>query len=210
MFYMGTQLSELRFNGYQRSDGSVGVRNHVLVIPTDVNSVTMGKQIMNKVSGTVSITSFPQSESSLGHQYISNFLSGLALNPNVGSTILLSLDDQSEDCNSVYERVSSAGREVRWIKIVQEGGELEAQHKSFTIAREMVERQSRAKRTAFPLNKLTIGLECGGSDTTSGLASNPSVGVASDMILYIRSCSLIISLAWISMSEACPWAPPIG
>ena len=67
--------------------------------------------------------------------------------------------------------------------IHQEGGSASTAAKGAAIAREMLAQASQAKRVKVGLDKLTLALECGGSDAFSGISANPAVGVAADRLV---------------------------
>lgn len=68
--------------------------------------------------------------------------------------------------------------------IIQEcGGTIATMEQAVPAAREMVEEASLLKRESFPISELILGTECGGSDMTSGLASNPLIGNTCDRLV---------------------------
>ena len=69
------------------------------------------------------------------------------------------------------------------ITIQDEGGTLRTIEKGVKIAREMSQEMSRMQRVEVELSQLVVATNCGGSDATSGLAANPSLGACSDQVI---------------------------
>ena len=107
-------------------------------------------------------------------------LAGLAANPNIAGVVLVGLErDFTAD---LARRIAPTGKPVESVIIQQVGGTIAAIAEGTRAAARLVRAASRERRRELPLSQLTIGVECGGSDTTSGLASNPSIGIVSDRI----------------------------
>jgi altronate hydrolase len=105
----------------------------------------------------------------------------LALHPNVAATLVVSLGCECSDAPAILERIRKAGKPVELLSIQDAGGTRAAIAKGA----EMVNRlqQTPVNRVEFPMEWLIVGVECGGSDTTSGLAANPAVGIAADRVI---------------------------
>ena len=172
------------FQGYYRDDGSVGVRNHVLVIPTVICASSTARLIAERVYG-VKYLNNPYGCGQVGEdlKQTMNTLIGLGVNPNVSAVLVVSLGCEGLDAKVVSEEIAKSGKQVELLVIQEVGGTLKTVEKGVRIVRGMVQEALKLKREEAPISKLTVALECGGSDTTSGLASNPAVGVASDMIV---------------------------
>lgn len=77
------------------------------------------------------------------------------------------------------------------ITIQGEGGTLKAYAKGVSISRKFAQELSLEKKVECDISELILGMECGGSDTTSGLASNPTCGVASDILVGMGGTSIL-------------------
>ncbi|MGE0117332.1 MAG: UxaA family hydrolase [Dongiaceae bacterium] len=177
-----TAISEETFLGYERPDGRVGVRNWVGVVSVlDIcNPVT--RAICRSVYGTLAITTLfvrGQIGRDLDISYAT--LAGLAHNPNVGAVLVVGLEPDSSE--EVARRIRPCGKPLEVINLQLVGGTIAATALGTRLAARLVKLTSAQTRRLFPIAALTVGVECGGSDTTSGLASNPAIGAAADRII---------------------------
>jgi altronate dehydratase large subunit len=81
------------------------------------------------------------------------------------------------------EKIEPSGKPVFNLTIQEEGGTLKTHEKGVRILQGMKQEIDMLEREYFPLSKLTLAVECGGSDATSGLAANPAVGSAADILI---------------------------
>jgi altronate dehydratase large subunit len=168
------------FYGYEREDGSVGVRNHLLVLTPMDCSIEPARQIAARVEGAVAVT---QHHGCRNDPMIANALIGTGKNPNVAGVLLVGLGCESITCEIVAEGIKPTGKPMESLVIQEEGGTIKTMEKGVRILQKMAQRVTELKREPFPLSELTLAVECGGSDATSGLAANPAVGVAADMLI---------------------------
>ena len=168
------------FYGFERPDGSVGVRNHLLVLAPIDCSYEPAKRIAEQVEGSVAIT---QTYGCGYDAMLVHNLVGSALNPNVAGVLILGLVCETLTGDLLADLIEPSGKPVHSITIQEEGGTLKAHEKGVRILKKMRQEVSELRREAFPLSKLTLAVECGGSDATSGLAANPAVGVAVDRLV---------------------------
>jgi altronate dehydratase large subunit len=169
-----------QFMGYARPDKSVGVRNHLLVLAPIDCSFEPAKKIAAQVDGAVAITQYHGCGSD---PVIVNNLVGTALNPNVAAVLILGLGCESLTVDNVADGVKPSGKPVETLVIQQEGGTLKTQEKAVRILQRWAQQTAEYKPEPFPVSKLILAVECGGSDATSGLAANPAVGVACDKLI---------------------------
>jgi altronate dehydratase large subunit len=108
-------------------------------------------------------------------------LIGLGSNPNVAAALVVSLEPVSG--HQVADAIAATGKPVELITVQEAGGSLNAVCEGARAAARMVIEASRLRREKVGVDHLVIGVECGGSDTTSGIAANPCVGVVSDWIV---------------------------
>jgi altronate dehydratase large subunit len=175
----------VKFSGFERPDGSVGIRNNVLIIPGGF----LGSNVCHFVEGTRTIVTADSGSgrTSRDRETIARTLIGLGMNPNVASVILYSLSSGSGYPELKPSRIANeivrSGKRVELIDAVKEGGTLRALEKGIQLAREMVQEASRIRRRPFGLDRLAIGVKCGVSDATSGIAGNPVIGNLFDRIV---------------------------
>lgn len=174
----------MEFLGFERPDGSFGARNYVLVVPSVACACEVAHALSGRMDGVVSF---------LHHQgccqlppdieVIERTLIGLGLNPNVAAVLVMSLGCETVDADRIADGVARSGKQVELLRIQESGGYSKALDKGLKIARNMVDAASKVKRCYTDIGNLTVGLKCGASDTTSGLASNPAVGRFADRLI---------------------------
>ncbi|GHV43954.1 carbohydrate hydrolase [Synergistales bacterium] len=182
------------FMGYVRPDGSVGVRNHLLVLPSVVCANDVASRIAFQLNGAVSVT----------HQHgcaqlpadaaqTARTLAGFGANPNVAACIVVGLGCETISARGVASDIErlAPGKPVAFLVIQDEGGTPNTINKGVKIGREMLSAISVLTREEQPLSKLVLGLECGGSDAWSGLSANPVVGDASDRLIAAGGTSIL-------------------
>ncbi len=179
-----SKLSSGKFWGYRRSDGRVGVRNHVLILPTIICATQAARQITELVHGTVSFI-HQHGCAQVGVDYDQTFRTyvGLGNNPNVYGVVVLGLGCETHQGRSVAAEIAKSGKPVELVSIQDHGGTLMAIAQGAKIAARMVQDASAEMREICDISELIVGTECGGSDACSGLSANPAVGVVSDMIV---------------------------
>lgn len=183
----------MNFLGYKRPDGKVGIRNHVLILPTCSCSSETCRKVAEQVKGTVAIPNQNGCAQVPGDLEITRqVLAGLASNPNVYGTILIGLGCENAQPMEMKELIQSKTNKPLEVLVIQEeGGTVSTLHKATLKAREMVEEASILQKESFPLSELIIGTECGGSDPTSGIASNPVVGNLSDRVVDLGGTMIL-------------------
>lgn len=175
----------MEFSGYRREDGRIGVRNHVLIMPTVACANETCRIMAQNLPGAVSMVNQNGcGEVELNRKITRKILSGLAANPNVFAILLVGLGcelNQADQMLSIIRQKTTKPVEV--LLIQEEGGTLNTINKGARIVRDLIIRASSCKREPFDVSSLILGLECGGSDSTSGLIANPVAGKASDMLI---------------------------
>ena len=179
------------FYGYRRPDGRVGVRNHVSVISAMDNSNPVARRIGALVQGVIPIAgSFGRGEKIReNEEQHYRTMVGLGANPNTAAALVISLESQS--ASRIAEGIAETGKPVEWLSIQEVGGTVRATERGARIAARMVAEASKAKRELVPLSDLVLGLECGGSDTTSGLISNPATGQIADWVVEAGGTAIL-------------------
>jgi altronate dehydratase large subunit len=175
----------MQFNGYKRVDGKTGIRNHVLVLPTVACANETCRIIAENLPEAVSLVNQNGCGEVEGNRKITQLvLSGLAANPNVFGTLMIGLGcelNQAEEMSRIIRSKTSKPLEV--LLIQEEGGTLNTINRGIRIAHNLIREASSCQRDIVDISHLTIGLECGGSDSTSGLVANPVVGRVSDLLV---------------------------
>lgn len=179
----------MSFLGYRRPDGSVGVRNHIAVISTVACANEVASRIANQVEGAVSLTH------NMGCGYYAfaplRPLAGLGKNPNVAAVFIVGLGCEVVSAKLLAEEIAESEKPVESILIQEVGGTVKAIKQGVKVVKGMARKASQLKRESFDLTNLTLGLECGGSDATSGIAANPTVGRVADMVVKAGGTAIL-------------------
>jgi len=183
---------ETRFWGYRRPDGRIGVRNHVLILPTITCATQAAHQITQLVAGTVSFI-HQHGCAQVGVDYEQTFRTyvGMGANPNVYGVVVMGLGCETHQARRVAEEIAKTGKPVEVVSIQDHGGTLMAIAQGARIAAAMVADASRLMREPASVSELIVGTECGGSDACSGLSANPAVGWVSDRVVDAGGTSIL-------------------
>ncbi len=174
----------MRFRGYRRDNGSVGVRNHVLIFPTTICASTVAQTISNEVAGTVSAAHLH----GCGHlgeekEHVVRAMVGFCRNPNVAGVLLVGLGCESLTPALIGEELAKAGQRFETVSIQEAGGTINCIAKGKKLAEQLLLESMNAQRELLHVGELIMGTNCGGSDAASGITANPSLGVASDLLI---------------------------
>lgn len=170
------------FMGYRNPDGTVGIRNHIVVLPTVICANSVVQQIEKQVPEVIGI---PHTHGCtldpVSNQEMTAVLGAIGSNPNVAGIILVALGCESVLLHEVAEIIAKTKKPVETLVIQELGGTKKTIAKGVELAKALLEGAARREREPIPYSELIVGTECGGSDSYSGLSANPAVGVASDL-----------------------------
>ncbi len=181
------------FMGYERPKGKVGIRNKIAVIPSVICVNRVAQQIANKIENGVAIT-HPLGCGQFGpdYTYTLRTLVGLGSNPNVYGVIVVGLGCENLSNKLIAKNIKRSKKPVEFFNVQDvQGGTAAAIEKGVKIGKEMADQASELKREPFDFSHLVLGLECGGSDSISGITANPAVGVVSDKIVELGGTSIL-------------------
>lgn len=182
----------MKFWGYRRPDGRVGTRNHVLILATVGCAAETARLAAEGLYGAVSfINQNGCGESSRNLRSTRDVLLGLAAHPNVYGVVAIGLGCEINRMDDfLAELKARTSKPVEALLIQEEGGTIETVAKAKKIARRMIIEASMCRREECDLSELILGVECGGSDATSGLVSNPVMGLVSDRVVAAGGTSM--------------------
>lgn len=181
----------MKIMGYVRPDGKVGFRNHILVIPSSVCASEVAMRIASHIEGAVALPNqHGCCQIGADMDLTINTLIGLGKNPNVAAVLVVGLGCEGVPTGKVAEEISKTGKRVEHIIIQQCGGTLKAEEAGVRIVREMAQEIAKLQREEVDISEIILAIECGGSDTTSGLASNPVAGYVSDKVIDLGGTSM--------------------
>lgn len=172
----------MKFNGYLRPDGSVGIRNLILIISVDECCEGIARKISEKIDNSVVVTNHYTCMLGGNEETLSNMI-GAGCNPNVAGALILAMGCGSIEPDLVAAPINSTGKLAKTLTCIKNGGTKSTIEKGIELAREIEEYAKTFERQPVDVSKLVVGVKCGGSDTSSGIASNPSVGKAVDLLI---------------------------
>ena len=176
----------MKFKGFRRPDGTVGIRNQVLVIPSVVCANRVARGISQQIAGTTWVehqhgcTQLGADAELTAHVLVSH-----GTHPNVFGVVVVGLGCETiraQDIAAAIKR-QCPYKPVHLVIIQDEGGSVKATAAGASAARRMVGEASRIEREDIDASELILGTECGGSDAYSGISGNPALGIASDLLI---------------------------
>lgn len=171
----------VKFQGWRRENGRVGVRNHVVILPLDDLSNAACQAVENNIKGTLAL---PHSYGRLqfGEDLDVHFrtLIGTGSNPNVAAVVVIGIEPSWT--GRVVDGIAKTGKPVTGFAIEQ-NGDINTIAAASRKAKEYVQWASELKRETCSIEDLWVSTKCGESDTTTGLASCPTVGNMYDKLI---------------------------
>ena len=164
----------LEFMGFRRENGRVGVRNHVIILPLDDLSNAACEAVGHNIKGTLALP-HPYGRLQFGEDLELHFrtLIGTGASPNVAACIVIGIEPQWTQ--RVVDGIKKTGKPVSGFAI--EGhGDIATIAAASRVAQDYVQWATEIQRQPCHINELWVSAKCGESDTTSGLASCPTVG----------------------------------
>ncbi len=192
--------SGMQFWGYRRAEGRPGIRNHVLILPTCACGSESSRIVASQVRGAVNIVfNTGCSDVAANTAMSQKVLTGFACNPNVYGVVIIGLGCETVGHKLLKEKIQKMTcKPVVSFGIQDEGGTLKTIEKAVRAARDMAAEAGMQQKELFDISELFMGIECGGSDATSGIASNPAVGELSDLLVDLGATTMMSeSIEWI-------------
>jgi len=199
------------FLGYRRADGRVGTRNYVAVIASANCAANVAIHIA-RAFDRKRLADFPNVEgvipivhtagcsdvlASLAHRYVQRTLANIARHPNIGAAIAVGLGCEENQIATCFDLTATPG-----LVIQEEGGFRKTVEAGIRTIEELLPRVNACVRTPQPLSALTIALQCGGSDSWSGVTANPLVGLTMDKIIAQGGTAVLAETPEIFGAEA--------
>jgi (2R)-sulfolactate sulfo-lyase subunit beta len=175
-----TNYLDIPLKGYRRDNGRVGIRNHVLIVSVDDISNAAVEGVAHLIRGTLALP-HPYGRLQFGDDLDLTFntLIGTGRNPNVAAVIVIGIEPNWTDY--ITNQIAETGKPVAGFSI-ERSGDLKTIAKAARKAKEFVHYATALLREPVDWNELWVSTKCGESDTTSGLASNPTVGRVFDRL----------------------------
>ncbi|MFT3828970.1 MAG: altronate dehydratase family protein [Opitutaceae bacterium] len=200
----------LTFDGYHRSDGEVGIRNELWILPTVgcVNEVSQAirrrlleNELPEGVDG-VHVYTHPYGCSQLGgdHTNTQKILADLARHPNAAGVLVVGLGCENNTMASFRQVLGDADpARYRFLVAQEQSDEIAA---GVALGQELIAYAAKARRQPTPVARLRVGLKCGGSDGFSGITANPLVGAFSDLLVARGGTSVLTEVPEMFGAEA--------
>ena len=184
------------FLGYRRSDGRVGTRNYIAVVAASNCAAYTAELIANSFKdermpeGVDGVVAFPHGEGcahSIGPdtEQLQRTLRGVLEHPNVSAAVILGLGCEVNQIEHYLGGAvqGSAPVTLHGLTVQESGGTRGAVQNARAQVRRFLERAAEEKRTETPASEIVLGLNCGGSDSFSGITANPALGYCCDQIV---------------------------
>lgn len=186
---------EHTFMGYQRADGSVGTRNYLVILPSVFCANSTVQKIAAQIPGAVPMTHCVGcSQVGLDLELTARTLKAMGCHPNAGAVIVVGLGCERFDPEELYEAIRATGKPVAKFVIQEEGGPTKTVEKAVAVGKKFAAILAQQQRVPCPLSALMVGTKCGGTDATSGLASNPAVGNMVDRLVDAGGSAILSEL----------------
>ncbi len=172
------------WSGYYRADGSVGVRNYVVVVPTVICSSYVARQIAQQAPGAIALEHTRGcGQFGVDLAVTVRTLKGVIENPNVYGALIVGLGCEvlgSDTLSSQLERVKPLQRlDIQDVR----GGTQATIEAGVKLVQGLLKDAAEVPREPYDLSRLVVGTECGGSDAISGITANPAIGLLTDRIV---------------------------
>ncbi len=199
---------ERTFQGYRRANGKAGTRNYIGIISTVNCSATASKAVARRlrefdlsdypnIDGVVALVherGCAMEFNGVDHRQLNRTLAGFANHPNIAACIVLGLGCETAQPSSLVEshqltQLNVPGQPDQpnnspiMMTIQETGGTQKAIDRATGVLRELLTVVNNVKREPIPVGELIMATECGGSDGSSGVTSNPAVGMTSDLLV---------------------------
>ncbi|MFB6307862.1 MAG: UxaA family hydrolase [Haloarculaceae archaeon] len=173
------------FSGYRRSDGRIGVRNHVAVIPTSVAVSPLAERIADDAGPWARATPHQMGTTlpDPAREQTERVLTGVGTNPNVAAALVVELGAEDIDAEEIADGIAAVETPVETLSVRSAGGTADAISAGVETVSDLNEAAENARQEEADASELIFGVECGGSDATSGIAANPAVGDACDRLV---------------------------
>lgn len=173
-----------RIKGYRRENGRVGIRNHVVVLPVDDISNAAAEGVGRLIYGTLPLPhAYGRLQFGADLELFFRTMIGIGSNPNVAAAVVIGIEPGWTE--RIVQGIASTGKPVAGFSI-ERGGDLKTIADASRKAFEYVQWASELQREECGLNELYVSVKCGESDTTTGLASCPTVGNVIDRIVEFQ------------------------
>ncbi len=190
------------FMGYEREDGRVGTRNYIAVVAASncaahtsnlIAESFLEETLPDCIDG---VMAFPHGEGcgmSIGpdSDQLQRTLAGVLAHPNVAAAVVMGLGCEVNQIEHYLGPNAPRTSRLVGMTVQGSGGTMAAKDIARREIRKLLDQVAGEKRTEVPASKITLGLNCGGSDSFSGITANPALGIASDMLAELGAATVL-------------------
>lgn len=196
-------ISENKLKGYRRAEHVFGVRNHVIVVSSVhcVNSFV--QEIASRVSGVIPVLhQHGCDQMGADLEQTLRTLAGLCSNSNVYGVLIVGLGCENVTPVEILRRTRRYNRVMESINVQDIGDAEDIINRGTRFVARLKEQAEEQKREAFEIGDLIVGVECGGSDSFSGISANPAVGKVSDQLVDLGATVILSEIPELIGTEA--------
>ncbi|WP_066456762.1 UxaA family hydrolase [Anaerotruncus rubiinfantis] len=170
--------------GYLRPDDSKGIRNRLLVLYTVDCASFVAQRVAEHFRSLGEQVDLVGARICYDNQTMIDRLLAFTAHPNVGAVLVVGMGCEFTQAKRIYAFALDTGRPAAYFLVQEQGGTRKGIRYGIAAAARLIdEMRSNEERVDFYLSDLTVGLECGGSDFTSGLTANTVLGNLADRIV---------------------------
>ena len=176
-------MQDIRVDGFRRQNGRVGIRNHVVILPVDDISNAACEAVSKVIHGVLALPhAYGRLQFGEDLELMFRTLIGTGANPNVAAAIVIGIEPGWTE--RVVQGIAATGKPVFGFSI-ERNGDLNTITAASRKAKEFLQWASELRREECKMSEVYVSVKCGESDTTTGLASCPTVGNVVDRLTNI-------------------------
>ncbi len=198
---LSVECSDRTFMAYPRSNGTVGIRNYVLVVATVHCSGAVAKRIATITGTAPLIHDFGCGEGELQSKQTRTCLTEICRHPNIYGVLFVGLGCEQIKAKEMAEELRAFGRRAEYLIIQDEGGPEETVKKGVDLVAKLKKEAAEEKRVPCPISKLTVGVQCGSSDWTTAISGNTTLGAAVDSLTKCGATVLMSEIGGLPGSD---------
>ncbi len=171
----------MSLTGWRRANGRVGIRNHVIILPLDDISNAAAEGVARLIPGTLALPhAYGRLQFGPDLELTFRTLIGTGANPNVAATVVIGIEPHWT--RRVADGIAATGKPVVY-HVIERNGDLNTVARAARDAQRLLQDASALAREPVGLHEIVASIKCGESDTTTGLASCPTVSHVVDRVV---------------------------
>ncbi|MCU0245849.1 MAG: altronate dehydratase family protein [Bryobacter sp.] len=188
--------------GYPREDGRAGTRNYIAVVAASNCAAHTAELIAASFADETlppnvdGVVAFPHGEG-CGHSIgpdtdqLRRVLSGVLDHPNVSAAIIIGLGCEVNQIDHYLGPNAPRSGRLVGLTLQDSGGTRGTIEAARAAIRQQMDRAASEPRVELPASKIVLGLNCGGSDSFSGITANPALGWCSDRLAEMHAAAVL-------------------